>query len=135
MAATEPSSDPQRGLLDTSVLVGAEQRRLEAELPEELAISVITLAELRIGVLRAEDQPTRARRLETLTRAEAFDALPVDRRVASEFAALVAEARAGGKRPRALDALIGATARAHGLAVYTQDSDFEAMPGVAIKRI
>jgi predicted nucleic acid-binding protein len=125
-----------RGLLDTSVFVGREQGRpLGDELPEELAISVITLAELRVGVLVAKDAPTGAVRLETLARAEAFEALPVDRRVASEFAALVAEARAEGRRPRALDALIGATGRAHGLAVYTQDADFEEMPGVRVTRI
>lgn len=124
-----------RGLLDTSVLIGAERERLAGALPDELAISVITLAELRIGVLRAEDQRVKAARLETLTRAEAFDALPVDRRVAAEFAALVSEARADGRRPRALDALIGATARAHDLDVYTQDSDFESMPGVVVRRL
>lgn len=66
-----------RGLPDTSVFVGREQGRpMGDELPEELAISVITLAELRIGVLVAEDSPTRAIRLETLTRAAPVRSTP-----------------------------------------------------------
>ena len=46
-----------RGVLDTSVFIAAESGRSlnEELLPEESAISVITLAELQAGVLAAKD--------------------------------------------------------------------------------
>jgi predicted nucleic acid-binding protein len=53
-------------------------------------------------------------------------ALPVDERVASSFASLVASARAARRRARAHDAWIAATAHAHGVAVYAQGDDFAA---------
>jgi predicted nucleic acid-binding protein len=52
-----------------------------------------------------------------------------------EFARIVAAARKGGRRPRALDALIAATASSLGVPVYTQDADFEDMPGVEVVRV
>jgi predicted nucleic acid-binding protein len=72
-----------RGLLDTSVFVAREAGHPLDSLPDEPAISIITLAELHLGVLRAKDGPTRARRLRTVTRVEReFDAIPIDSEVA-----------------------------------------------------
>ena len=120
-----------RGLLDTSVFVGQEQRRELGPLPDEAAISVMTIAELHVGVLLARGQRVRAQRLRTLARVEhAFEPLPVDDLVARAFAEIVAEARRKRRQPRVVDALIAATAVANDLPLYLQDRDFELMPGV-----
>lgn len=117
-----------RGLLDTSVFIAGEQaRRLDSDrLPDEAAVSVVTLAELELGVQLATTEAVRGQRLRTLhaTR-ETYLALPVDEAVASAFAELVAIARRTGHRPKVQDAWIAATARAHDVAVYSQDSDFD----------
>ena len=117
-----------RGLLDTSVFVADEQGRPLASdrLPDEAAISVVTLAELELGVHLAASEVVRGRRLRTLQATQAtYVALPVDQAVASAFAELVATARRGGRRPKVQDTWIAATARALGVAVYTQDGDFD----------
>jgi len=117
-----------RGLLDTSVFIAGEQKRelASSRLPDEAAISVVTLAELQLGVHMADAEELRARRLRTLQSAQAiYVALPIDEAVASAFAELVATARRAGHRPKVQDTWIAATARAHAVAVYTQDSDFD----------
>jgi predicted nucleic acid-binding protein len=122
-----------RGLLDTSVFVDQEQQRVMGPLPDEGAISVMTLAELHIGVLLASEQKARAQRLRTLARVERiFDPLPVDDSVARTFAEIVADAGRKRRRPRVVDALIAATAVAHRLPLYSQDRDFGSMPGVRL---
>lgn len=105
------------------------------ELPEEGRISVITVAELRIGVLVAADPSVRAQRMRTLSEVERLAPLPVDNAVTREFAEIVAEARRERRRPKILDALIAATARALDVPVYTQDADFDGMPGVRVVRV
>ncbi len=120
-----------RGLLDTSVFIAGEQARpLAAQrLPDEAAISVVTLAELELGVHLASSESVRGQRLRALQAARAtYVALPVDPSVASAFAELVAAARRAGRRPKVQDTWIAATARAHAVAVYTQDSDFDKLP-------
>ena len=120
-----------RGLLDTSVFIGQEQERDLASLPSEAAISVMTLAELHVGVLLAADPRIRAQRLRTLARVErTFDPIPVESPVARSFAEIVADARRKRRHPRVVDALIAATAVAHDLPLYSQDRDFALMPGV-----
>lgn len=117
-----------RGLLDTSVFIAQEQGRALAPelLPDEAAISVVTVAELAIGVHLADADDIRGRRLRTLHAAQAtYAALPVDEDVAAAFAELVASARRASRRPKVQDTWIAATARAHGVAVFTQDSDFD----------
>jgi predicted nucleic acid-binding protein len=117
-----------RGLLDTSVFIADEQGRALAadSLPDEAAISVVTLAELELGVHLASSESTRGQRLRTLQAAQAtYVALPVDAAVASAFAELVATARRTGRRPKVQDIWIAATARAHAVPVYTQDGDFD----------
>ena len=64
-----------RAIADTSVFVAQESRRDLADLPEEIAVSVITAAELELGVLRATDSGARAARLATLSRVQATYAL------------------------------------------------------------
>ncbi|MGH2675954.1 MAG: PIN domain-containing protein [Actinomycetota bacterium] len=125
-----------RGLLDTSVFVAREQNRPLDGLPDEGAISVITLAELHLGVLLADGTSVRARRLRTVGRVERmFDPLPVDDVVARIFAEIVAEARRGGRRPKIMDTFIAATGIAHGLPVFTQDADFDVIPQVDVVRV
>jgi predicted nucleic acid-binding protein len=117
-----------RGLLDTSVFIADEQGRELAtdRLPDEAAISVVTLAELALGVHTAASEAVRGGRLRTLQAVQStYVALPVDELVASAFAELVATARRAGRRPKVQDTWIAATARAHAVAVYTQDADFD----------
>lgn len=123
------------GLLDTSVFIARESGRPLASLPDEGRVSVITVAELRIGVLVAEEASVRAQRLATLSEVEALEPLPVDDVAARAFAEIVADARSRGKRPKILDALIAATARSLAMPVYTQDADFEDMVGVDVVRV
>jgi predicted nucleic acid-binding protein len=125
-----------KGLLDTSVFIADEEGRevIPGRLPDQAAISVVTLAELELGVHLARSEEARGLRLRTLQAARAtYVALPVDEGVASAFAELVATARRAGRRPKVQDTWIAATARAHGVAVYTQDSDFDDLAVEAVR--
>ena len=123
-------------LADTSVFIALEQRRpLTAPPPEEVAVSVITVGELRLGVLAAGDGPTRARRLETLSRAEALEPLPVDRAVAHAWATLRLALRDDGKRMPLNDSWIAAMAIANGMPVVSQDDDYDHVAGLEVVRI
>lgn len=125
-------------LLDTSVFIARETGRPLGELPPQAstAVSVMTLAELRVGVLVATDPTVRAVRLSTLESATRdHDPLPVDDGVAEHFARLVGQLRAAGRNPRVIDTIIAATAIAHGAAVVTQDAGFDDLPGVDVLRV
>jgi predicted nucleic acid-binding protein len=124
-------------ILDTSVFVAVEQdRELSRPLPDETGVSVVTLAELELGVLVARDSEARATRLATLTRLrEQTAGIPIDDRVASAYARLADRQLADGRRPRVHDTWIAATALAHGAEVWTQDADFSALVGVEVVRI
>ncbi len=119
-------SPPGRAILDTSVLIAREQGRpLDRSLPDSVAVSVVSLAELELGVLLARDTPTRAARLRTLTHVRTLtSALPVDERTASAYAQLAAGVIAAGRKPRVHDTWIAATAIANDAEVWTRDSDF-----------
>jgi predicted nucleic acid-binding protein len=131
----EPPRD-ERGLLDTSVFVAQETGRSHGVLPAMTTVSVITVAELHLGVLLADDPAIRARRLRALSSIEAlFEPLPIDAAVARMFAEIVAEARRRGKRPKIMDTWIAATAVTHNLPVYTQDDDFLAIPRVRVVQV
>ncbi len=123
-----------RGLADTSVFIAREsERELELDLmPDEIAISVITIGELRAGVLVAADVETRSRRLTTLTEALAFDPLPIDERVAEEWARLRVELRDTGQRMPINDSWIAATARSIAVPVVTQDHDYVRIPSLDV---
>jgi predicted nucleic acid-binding protein len=127
-----------RAILDTSVFIASEHGRPidAAALPDEAAISVVTLAELMLGVHLAADETTRGRRLSTLSAAQStYAALPVDETVAAAFSELVAIARREGRRPKVQDTWIAATARAHEVPVCTQDADFDAFTGLEVIRL
>lgn len=116
-----------RALLDTSVFIAREQARPLGELPGEVAVSVVTISELRHGVLAAEDHAIRAVRLKTLEAARRLGApLPIDEPVADELARLRVALKAAGRAMKVMDAWIAATAIVHEAAVCTQDADFDA---------
>ncbi len=124
-------------LLDTSVFIAREQERPLDELPDgETAVSVVTLAELELGVHMAADVESRRRRLDTLSRVrDLYAGLMIDEPVASAFAGLVAHLRQSGRTARIQDSWIAATALAHGAAVCTQDEDFQPLAGVQGLRV
>ncbi|MDX6589519.1 MAG: hypothetical protein QOI84_793 [Solirubrobacterales bacterium] len=120
-------SRPKAGLLDTSVFIAREGGRALRELPDRVAISVVTIGELQLGVLNAADDEVRARRADTLSLARAADPIPVSEAIMVTWARLVADCRAGGiqRAVKLTDSLIAATAVEHGLPVVSQDGDFE----------
>jgi predicted nucleic acid-binding protein len=126
-----------RGLADTTVFVAGESGRpLDvAALPDDLAVSVVTIGELRAGVLAAADSPTRVRRLRTLTRALALDPVPVDIEVADAWAALRLALRDAGRRMPVNDSWIAATAVVLGVPVITQDADYPDIGGVEVVQV
>ena len=126
-----------RALLDTSFFVATESGRPlgEMERVTETEVSVVTLAELTVGVLVADDDD-RSARVATLSAVEStWDPLPIDAEVARQFARIVAALRAGGRRVPILDALVAATAIVEQIPVVTQDNDYEAIPGVEVIRV
>jgi len=129
------------GLLDTSVFIARESGRAVANLPQRVALSVITIGELQLGVLNADDSLTRSRRADTLALARAADPIPVSEAVMVSWARLVADCRAAGvhRAVKLTDALIAATAIEHGLPVVTQDADFDriasACPALSVIKV
>ena len=118
------------------MFVAQESGRELGELPEEIAVSVITAAELELGVLRAAEADARAVRLATLSRVRAtYQLLPVDPEVASCFARLASAELAQGRRLRRHDTWIAATALRHDAAVLTQDADFSSFDKVVVIRV
>jgi predicted nucleic acid-binding protein len=121
-----------RGLLDTSVFIAREGRGLDPDLlPDELAVSVVTYAELRAGVLAATDVAARSRRLTTLQIVTEMNPLPIDSAVADQWAQLrllLAESR---RRVNVNDTWIAATALAHGVPLVSQDADFAALAEIS----
>lgn len=124
---------PSAGILDTSVFIADESgRQLETSLiPDELATTVVTLAELNAGVLAARTSEIRARRLRTLDAVADMTALPVDEEAAQLWALLRVHLAEAGQRVRVNDLWIAAIAAAKQLPVVTQDSDFDALEGIA----
>ncbi len=122
------------GLADTTVFIARESGRpLRAEArPDRLAVSVVTIGELRAGVLAAEDLATRDRRLATLTAALVLEPVPVDGEVANAWARLRVTLRDLGLRMAVNDSWIAATALALGVPVVTQDDDYVEVPGLPV---
>ena len=120
----EPRLD--RGILDTSVVIDLE--RLDAsELPREVAVTSITMAELAAGPHATSDAGERARRQDRLQRAEAaFDPIPFDAAAARAYGRIYAAVVARGRKARAsraVDLLIAAVAAAAGLPLCTRNPD------------
>lgn len=118
-------AEPSRGLLDTSVVIDHDLID-PSQLPDESAISAVTLAELAAGPHATSDQEERARRQDRLVWAAAtWDPLPLDAEAARTYGRVFAAAKASGRSPRArfADLLIAATAAANGLPLYTRNPD------------
>ncbi len=120
-------SSPGAGLLDTSVFIAGEAERPLGDLPERVAVSVVTIGELQLGVLNASDDTARARRADTLALARTADPIPISEAVMVTWARVVADCRAIGvhRTIKLTDSLIAATAIEHGLPIVTQDQDYE----------
>lgn len=118
-------------LLDTSVVITG-LGPLQAALPETMAISVITLGELRAGVRLADDPSTRAAR-QTRFHAicDAFKPIPIDEAVAENYGDILAAARSAGRSSKATDLLIIATAATTGRVLHTLDKRQAALAQVA----
>jgi predicted nucleic acid-binding protein len=119
-------STPSAGLLDTSVFIARESGRGLGQLPERVAVSVVTIGELQLGVLNASDDSARARRADTLAFARSADPIPISEAVMVAWARLVADCKTAGihRAVKLTDSLIAATAVEHGLAVVAQDADY-----------
>lgn len=126
-----------RGLADTSVFIARESGRpLNSDaLPDELAVSIITIGELRAGVLAASSVEVRDRRLDTLTAALQLEPVPVDEAVAAHWARLRVLLRDSGQRMPVNDSWIAATALALGVPVVTQDDDFPDLDELDVVRV
>ena len=125
------------GLADTSVFIATESGRAARldRLPDRLAISVITIGELRAGVLAAADVGVRDRRLATLTSALALEPVPIDQAVAETWARLRVSLREFGLHMPVNDSCIAATAMTLGIPVVTQDDDYLHAPGLEVIHI
>jgi predicted nucleic acid-binding protein len=130
---------PAQGLLDTNILI--LRRWVDpAELPDEMAISAVTLAELSAGPHQVrpdgeqDEHAERARRLDVLQRAEnEFDPIPFDAEAARAYGRVTAAVIAAGRRPRrrTADLMIAATAIAAGLPLFTTNpGDFAGLAGI-----
>jgi predicted nucleic acid-binding protein len=124
----------ERGLADTSVFIAREARRPVdvAAMPDRLAVSVVTIGELRAGVLAATDAIIRDRRLDTLTAALSLEPIPIDVEVANAWARLRLALRDAGLRMPVNDSWIAATAMALDVPIVTQDDDFPALEGLDV---
>jgi hypothetical protein len=114
------------GLLDTSVVIDWHDPTVLHALPDQVAISAITLAELAAGPHLAPTPAEAARRQARLQEVEStLEPLPLDAVAARSYGQIVAAAAAVGRnhRPRVADLLIAATAHANGLDLYTRNSD------------
>lgn len=116
-----------RSILDTSVVIAP----VPNDFDDEVAISIVTIAELQFGVMVAADQHVRGERLRRLSALQSrFDPLPVDGPVAAAYGRIAAAVAGSGRQPRArvMDLLIAATAMAHEARLVTRNAaDFEGL--------
>jgi tRNA(fMet)-specific endonuclease VapC len=134
-----PAGNPgrsARGILDTSTVILLRGLADATVLPAEPLITAVTLAELSVGPLVAEEESERAARQAHLQQAEAdFVPLPFDAVAARAFGGVAASLRRSGRKTaaRAYDAMIAAIAVAHGLPVYTcNPADFSGIDGLDV---
>jgi len=114
------------GLLDTSVVIDWDDPAVAGALPDEAAVSAITLAELAAGPHLASTAAEAARRQARLQQVEGtFEPLPFDVAAARSFGQVVAAVADAARSPRrrVADMLIAASAHANGLALYTRNPD------------
>jgi len=127
------TGEPSTVILDTSVFIATETGRSVGGLDPSttVSISVVTLAELKAGVLAATQVKTRSIRLNTLGLAQSLTCLPIDEFVADIWSALRVEVARLGRRVNINDLWIAATALRHESAVATQDGDFDIIADVS----
>ena len=122
------------GLLDTSVVVDWHDPGVLAVLPDEMAISAITSAELAAGPHLAASPVEAAKRQARLQEVESIlEPLPFDAAAARSYGLVVAAVVREGRRPRSrfADLLIAATAHANRLDLYTRNGeDFTGLDGL-----
>lgn len=126
----EPERRP-RGLIDTTVVIDMDLIAAD-DLPVEVAVSALTMAELAAGPHATDDAEERARRQDRLQRAEAtFDPLPFDSAAARAYGRVYAAVVAAGRKARgtrAVDLLIASTSLASNLPLYTRNAkDFQGL--------
>jgi tRNA(fMet)-specific endonuclease VapC len=128
-----------QGLLDTSTVILLGRIADVAALPDESLISAVTLAELSVGPLLADDADVRAARQAHLQQAEAdLPVVPFDAAAARAFGRIAADLRAAGRKPsaRAYDALIAATALSRDLPLHTcSPGDFAGIRGLDVRPV
>jgi predicted nucleic acid-binding protein len=129
--------NPRRALADTSVFIGLEATRFDISHfgDFEWGVSAVTLGELRLGVLQAQNPEAASRRLSTYQLAQRFEPLAVDEAVSEAWALLISKLRTAGHTAPINDSWIAATAITHGVPIVTQDSDYDVMPDVEVIRI
>ena len=125
-----------RAIADTSLFLECAPASPLDSVPDEIAVSVMTAAELEVRILRAHDAQLRAQLLAMLSRLRgAFPLLALDEQTASHFAGIAdAELRAG-RRVRTHEAWIAATALQHGAAVLTRNPAFSEFDAVKVVRV
>lgn len=125
------------GLADTSIFIAAESGRpLDlVRLPGRLAISIITIGELRAGVLAATTADVLNRRVNTLAGALALEPIPIDEAVAEAWALLRVRLLDARLRMPVNDSWIAATAMSRGIPVVTQDDDYVDVTGLDVIRV
>ncbi len=122
-----------RGLGDTNILIFLERLSVD-DLPSELAVSTVSLAELSAGVHSAVDIVERARRTARVQRIEAtFSPLPFDVEAARQYGVIAAEVISMGRKPRGrvADLMIAGIAAANRLPLFTTNpADFHGLESV-----
>ncbi|MBJ7307297.1 MAG: type II toxin-antitoxin system VapC family toxin [Acidimicrobiia bacterium] len=136
MTSSTDMSEAQ-GLLDTSYFVARESGRPHSSdrVPTDCAVSIVTIAELRLGVLTSRSASARSLRLSTFLYASDLDPLPVDGEVAEAWAQLRITLRDTKTKMSVNDSWIAATAMAHAIPVITQNGGFVEGLGFDIVRI
>lgn len=116
----------KRGIADTSIFIAQENKRAinENSLPEEIAVSVITIGELYAGVLAATDLNKKSQRLLTLSQALNLSPIPIEYKVTHQWAKLRILLRDSGQKMGVNDSWIAATAMALEIPVITQDQGY-----------
>lgn len=119
------------GLVDTSVIIDWDDPAVVSAMPDAIAVSTITLAELAAGPHVARDPIERARRQARLQQVEGlFEVIDFDTPAARSYGQIIAAVASHGRshRSRIADLLIAATAHANGLPLYTRNpADFEGL--------
>jgi tRNA(fMet)-specific endonuclease VapC len=130
---------PERGVLDTSVVILLERIADLSRLPREPLITSVTLAELSVGPLVTDNAKERATRQARLQQAESdFEPLSFDAAAARSFGQVAASLHRRGRktRARAYDAMIAAVAISHELPLFTcNPTDFEHIDDLDLRPI